>query len=68
MTLNNAYKIYKWLIDRYNTGSRFLTMGEAVTEAAHAFLQRGEPMRKQKAKGMSSTATIQRRVQWSTAT
>ena len=48
MTLNNAYKIYRWLLAKYKSGRRVYSMGEAVEEAAHAFLQRGDSMRKQK--------------------
>ena len=38
MNLNNAYKIYKWLVDEYTPGHKFLTMGGAVNEGAHALL------------------------------
>ena len=48
MNLNNAYKIYEWLVHKYTPDRRYYDMGEAITEAAHAFLQKGEPMRKQK--------------------
>jgi hypothetical protein len=49
MGTNNAYKVYEWLVDRYTTGRRYYDMGESIDEAAHAFLQRGAPMRKQAA-------------------
>ena len=45
MTLNNAYKIYVALVEKYTPNRRYLDMGEAVAEAAHAFLQQGAPMR-----------------------
>ena len=47
MGTNNAYKVYEWLVNRYTTGRRYYDMGECIDEAAHAFLQRGAPMRKQ---------------------
>ena len=47
MNLNNAYKIYEWLVVEYTPERRFLCMGEAVKEAAHALLQKGPPMRMQ---------------------
>ena len=47
MNLNNAYKIYEWLIVEYTPNRRFLSIGEAVKEAAHAFLQKGPTMRTQ---------------------
>ncbi|KAL7525224.1 hypothetical protein ACHAWF_001263 [Thalassiosira exigua] len=45
MTLNNAYRIYKWLVKRYTPHRRSYSMPDCIEEAAHAFLQRGESMR-----------------------
>jgi len=60
MTLNNAYKIYRWLLAKYNPGRRVYGMGEAVTEAAHAFLQRGDSMRKQQAEHPAPVRSVVR--------
>ena len=38
MNLNNAYKVYCSLVDTYTPGKRYHKMGDAVDEAAHAFL------------------------------
>ena len=58
MCLNNAYKIYEWLVTKYTPNRRFLDMDEAITLAAHAFLQRGESMRQQKAEHPSNVRNL----------
>ena len=45
MNLNNAYKIYEYLIATYTPERRFLDMGESVELACDALMQKGEPMR-----------------------
>ena len=49
MNMNNAYLFYKCLHNKHNEGRRKLTMKEAIQEAAHACLQKGEAMRKRTA-------------------
>ena len=49
MSMNNAYKIYRALVEKHTPGRRGLDMGDAVKEMTHALAQRGEPMRKQRA-------------------
>ena len=46
MNMNNAYLFYKCLHNKYNAGRRKQTMKEAVQEATHACLQKGEATRK----------------------
>ena len=60
MNLNNAYKVYRSLVDTYTPGKRYHKMGDAVDEAAHAFLQKGESMRSQKAEHPSYVKDISR--------
>ncbi len=44
---NNAYKIYESLVSKYTPHRRFYDLGEAIREAAHALIQKGEQMRQQ---------------------
>jgi hypothetical protein len=48
MTLNNAYKVYDYLVTKHTPNRRYHNMGEAVELATHTFLQRGESMRERK--------------------
>ena len=48
MNLNNAYKIYDFLVGKYTPNRRYLDMPECVELATHNFLQRGESMRERK--------------------
>ena len=58
INLNNAYKIYVFLVEKYTPGRRFYTMGEAVKEGAHAFLQKGEAMRIHKCEHPAATIDL----------
>ena len=49
MIINNAYKIYITLMEKYNPGRRPVSMSEGVEEATHAFLQKGSNMQRQAA-------------------
>jgi len=49
MSKNNAYKIYDALVEKYTLGRRYLDMGETVREIEHAFFQRRDSMRSQRA-------------------
>jgi len=44
MNVNNAYRVYRSLVDTYTPSKRYHRMGEAVDEAAHVYLQKGESM------------------------
>ena len=47
-----------FLVDKYTPDRRFYSMGEAVKEGAHAFLQKGEAMRMQKCEHPSATMDL----------
>ena len=49
MNLNNAYQVYKALVQQHTPNNQHFTMREAVFEATQALLQKGEPMRTQAA-------------------
>jgi hypothetical protein len=44
MALNNAYVVYKELVNREGNGRDCLNMGKAVRELAHGLCQQGEPI------------------------
>jgi len=48
MNFNNTYKIYMRLMKLHNETRRCLEMSEGIRESAHAFLQQGASMRKQR--------------------
>ena len=60
MSSNNAYKVYETIVEKYTPGRRYYDMGECMDEAAHAFLQRGAPMRKQAAEHPEHSKEISR--------
>ena len=49
MNMNNAYKIYEYLVNKHTPGRCYYDSKEAIDEAAHALLQRGDSMRLHKA-------------------
>ena len=49
MNFNNAFKIYRNLMEKYTPNRRPLRMKGGVSELANHLMQRGEPMRLQKA-------------------
>ena len=42
MNMKNAYKIYEYLVNMHTPGQRYYDLKEAIDEAAHALLQRGD--------------------------
>jgi hypothetical protein len=65
MALNNAYKMYGALINKWTPyGRRTLDMGDAVRELTHDLCQRGPEMRKQRAEHPSWTRDMTKLFGW----
>jgi len=60
MNVSNAYKVYRSLVDTYTLGKRYHSMCDTVDKAAHAYIQKGERMRSQKAEHPSFVKDISR--------
>ena len=48
ININNAYKVYEYLVNKHTPGRCYYDLKEAIDEAAHALLQRVDSMRLQK--------------------
>ena len=46
MNFSNSYRIYLVLMEKHKAGRHPLLMSEGINEATHAFLQKGEGVRK----------------------
>ena len=49
MNINNAFRVYRSLVNEHTPRRRVLAMPEAINKLVHALMQRGDTMRKQKA-------------------
>ena len=56
MNLNNSYKIYKWLYNKYHSGWKAMPLKTCGNNLTHSLLQQGLEMR-QRCTGASPSAT-----------